>query len=67
MVLRVSDGAMQLMRMAGANSAASATVSPSTAPLAAAIAAWLVKPARAAMEENNTTEPRPAASASCAA
>ena len=66
-------GAITFTRICGASSAASDTASPSTAALAAPMAAWLGKPLRAATEENSTTEagaapaPFPAASPGIAA
>ena len=50
----VKLGAIQFILMLGANSAANASVKPSTAPFAEDTIAWLGKPCLTATVENNT-------------
>ena len=52
----VIDGAIQLTRIFGDNSAAKAFVSPSIAPLLADIKLWKVNPVCTATVENKTIE-----------
>ena len=59
--VRVSDGATAFTRIFGASSAASARVSPSTAPFAMATEACEAKPCATATVENSTTEAASAA------